>query len=110
MFAVRATGLSMEPRIRDGDLPVMRAGVVGSREGRIVLAEHRGAEDPDGGGAYSIKRYHSEKTATPDGSWRHERIVLEALNAEFAPIAINEAVAAEFRGGAEWVERVRVTI
>ena len=107
MFVVRAVGRSMEPRIHDGDLCVMRAGVEGSREGRIVLAEHRGAEDPEGGGAYSIKRYHSEKAATEDGTWRHDRIVLEPLNPEFAPIEIPEEAAGEFRVVAEWVERVK---
>lgn len=67
---------------------VMRAGLQGTRQGKIVLAEHRGVEDPDSGGAYSIKKYSSEKTATDDGSWRHESITLSPLNSEYAPIEV----------------------
>ena len=110
MFAMRAVGRSMEARIRDGEFCVMRAGVAGSREGRIVLVEHRGVEDPENGGAYSIKRYHGEKTATEDGGWRHERIVLEPLNGEFAPIEIPEEASGEFRMVAEWMERLKVKV
>ncbi|MBR4189994.1 MAG: hypothetical protein IKQ55_08540 [Kiritimatiellae bacterium] len=108
MFAVRAAGRSMEPLIRDGDFCVMRAGVEGSREGRIVLAQHRGVADPESGGAYSIKRYRSEKRATSDGSWRHERIVLEPLNRDFDAIEIGEEDADGVRIVAERVEGVRV--
>ena len=108
MFAVRAAGRSMEPLIRDGDFCVMRAGVEGSREGRIVLAQHRGVADPESGGAYSIKRYRSEKRATSDGSWRHERIVLEPLNRDFDAIVIGEEDADGIHIVAERVEGVRV--
>ncbi len=108
MFVVRAMGRSMEPRIHDGQLCVMRAGVEGDREGRIVLAEHRGLEDPDGGGAYSIKCYHSEKAEPEDDSWRHTRIVLKPLNPEFAPIEIPAEAAEEYKIVAEFVERVNV--
>lgn len=82
----------------------------GSREGRIVLAEHRGVEDPENGGAYSIKRYHGEKMATEDGGWCHERILLEPLNGEFAPIEIPKEASGEFRVLAEWMERLKVKV
>ena len=52
MFVVRASVRSMEPKIHDGDLCVMRANPVGSRQGKIVLAHHRDISDPDTGGAY----------------------------------------------------------
>lgn len=58
--------------------------------------------DPEGGGAYSIKRYHSEKVMTED-SWRHERVVLEPLNPEFQGIEIAEEDAGEIRVVAEWL-------
>lgn len=106
MFAVRARGKSMEPKIHDGDLCVMKAGVEGSRDGRIVLAEHRGTDDPDGGGAYSIKRYHSEKRADGE-SWRHEKIWLEPLNKSFESIDIPEDAGDEFRIVAEWLEGMK---
>ena len=90
MFVVRASGRSMEPKIHDGDLCVMRTNPQGTRQGKDVLAEHRSMEDPETGGAYSIKRYSSEKSATDEGSWRHERIILSPLNRDYEPIVIDE--------------------
>ena len=56
----------------------------------IVLAQHRETYDPETGGAYSIKRYSSEKVVTDDGSWRHERIVLHPLNPEYSDIEMKD--------------------
>jgi SOS-response transcriptional repressor LexA len=80
MFVARIAGRSMEPLIPDGSLCVFRAGVTGSRQGRLVLVEAlgRGAND-----RYTVKRYRSEKVQRPDGTWAHERITLEPLNPEF---------------------------
>ena len=61
MFACRAIGRSMEPSIRDGDYIVFRAKPAGTRQGKIVLAQYRGPADPDTGGAFTVKRYSSEK-------------------------------------------------
>jgi phage repressor protein C with HTH and peptisase S24 domain len=80
MFVARIAGRSMEPRIPDGSLCVFRAGVAGSREGRLVLVEYLGGGAND---RHTIKRYHSAKTHQPDGSWQHEMIRLESLNPEF---------------------------
>jgi SOS-response transcriptional repressor LexA len=82
MFAGRIVGRSMEPRIPDGSLCVFRAGVTGSRQGRLVLVEALGGGAND---RYTVKRYRSEKNQRPDGTWEHERIVLEPLNPEFEP-------------------------
>jgi SOS-response transcriptional repressor LexA len=73
MFVAQIAGHSMEPLIPDGSLCVFRAGVTGSRVGRLVLAEDREAN------AFAVKRYKSEKADTDEG-WRHERIRLESLN------------------------------
>lgn len=78
MFLVRIQGQSMEPRIPDGSLCIFRAGVAGSREGKLVLVENRGVSES--GGRYSVKRYHSRKERSPEGGWRHDRIRLESLN------------------------------
>jgi len=80
MFVARIAGRSMEPKIPDGGLCVFRRGVAGSREGRLVLVEHRGGGAND---RYTVKRYHSEKVQLPDGSWTHGNIRLEPLNPEF---------------------------
>ena len=61
MFVCRAVGRSMEPAIRDGDYLVFRANPTGTRQGKVVLAQYRGPADPDVGGAFTVKRYSSEK-------------------------------------------------
>jgi hypothetical protein len=88
MFVARAVGRSMEPRIQDGDLCAFRTDVVGSREGKIVLVQYRGPADPDTGGAYAVKKYSSEKARAGDDSWRHTRIILSPLNAEYEAIVL----------------------
>jgi len=84
MFVARIAGRSMEPRIPDGSLCVFRAGVTGSREGRLVLVEYLGGGAND---RHTVKRYHSVKEQFPDGSpdgiWKHKKIRLEPLNPEF---------------------------
>lgn len=80
MFVARIAGRSMEPRIPDGSLCVFRAGVAGSREGRLVLVEYLGGGAND---RHTVKRYHSVKRQRPDGSWTHAAIRLEPLNPEF---------------------------
>ena len=102
MFVVRAAGRSMEPKIHDGDLCVMRKYEGGSRNGEIVLAQHRDFSDPESGGAYSIKKYSSEKVVEEDGSWHHERITLSPLNREFEPIVIDANEDGEFAVVAVW--------
>jgi len=80
MFVAKIAGRSMEPRIPDGSLCVFRAGVTGSRQGRLVLVEYLGGGLND---RYTVKRYHSEKSQGADGQWSHETIRLEPLNQEF---------------------------
>ena len=80
MFVARIAGRSMEPRIPDGSLCVFRAGVTVSREGRLVLVEYLGGGTND---RHTVKRYRSVKEQSPDGTWKHETIRLEPLNAEF---------------------------
>jgi phage repressor protein C with HTH and peptisase S24 domain len=73
MFVAEIAGHSMEPRIPDGALCVFRYGVVGSRTGRLVLAEERGAAGND---RYAVKRYHRDQNK-PDS------ITLESLNRDY---------------------------
>lgn len=83
MFTARIVGRSMEPVIPDDSLCVFRAGVTGSRQGRLVLVEALGRGSND---RYTVKRYRSEKTQTGEESgdaWSHSRIRLEPLNPEF---------------------------
>lgn len=86
-FVAKVVGRSMEPKIKDGSYCLFTFGVVGSRAGRIVLAQHSSISDPETGGSYTVKKYWSEKTTTED-SWKHERIRLLPINPEFTPIEI----------------------
>jgi phage repressor protein C with HTH and peptisase S24 domain len=93
-FIAEIVGHSMEPVIPDGSLCIFRAPVVGSRTGRLVLAEDVHAN------AYAVKRYKSEKTATEEG-WKHQRIRLESLNPDYpswdlAPDEEKYRIVAEF--------------
>ena len=102
MFVCRAVGRSMEPTIRDGDYIVFRAKPAGTRQGRIVLAQYRGPADPDTGGAFTVKRYSSEKQGDDEADWKHTRVVLSPTNPDYQPIVLTEddaghvAVLAEF--------------
>lgn len=103
MFVVRAAGRSMEPRILDGDLVVLRAEPQGTRQGKIVLAQYRGPADPETGGSYAIKKYSSVKRVSPDGQWSHRQITLSPLNRTFEPIILSVEDEADFRILAEFV-------
>jgi SOS-response transcriptional repressor LexA len=76
MFVARIKGHSMEPRIPDGSLCVFRHGVVGSRNGRLVLVRNSELADDN---QYTVKRYRSEKIQNDDG-FLQRRIRLESLN------------------------------
>jgi SOS-response transcriptional repressor LexA len=99
MFVARIVGRSMEPRIPDGSLCVFRRGVAGSRQGRLVLVEQTGAGAND---RYTVKRYASRKAEREDGTWSHEKILLEPLNPEFEPWEL-EPEEERFRIVAEFV-------
>ncbi|MBU0683995.1 MAG: DUF2075 domain-containing protein [Candidatus Omnitrophica bacterium] len=103
MFVVRASGKSMEPRIKDGDHCIFKFPVVGSRQNKIVLVQHLSTTD-ETGCRYSIKKYTSKKTFNADGTWQHEQIVLNPLNAKFDPIVIDNAEDGEFMVVAEFVD------
>lgn len=76
MFIARIQGHSMEPKIPDGSLCVFRRGVVGSRQGRLVLVRNSELADDN---QYTVKRYRSEKQVSEEG-FVQTRIRLESLN------------------------------
>ena len=107
-FIVQAVGHSMEPRIHDGDYCLFETYKGGSREGKIVLAEHQGEVDSDYEGAYSIKVYHSKKVFDEDGYWQHESITLQPLNRNYDPISIDTEDADSFRIVGEFIDTIEV--
>jgi SOS-response transcriptional repressor LexA len=80
VFVAQVVGRSMEPLIPEGSLCVFRHDVVGTRQGKLLLIQRKGASDA--GGEFTVKRYTSVKSQTEEG-WRHERIRLEPLNPDY---------------------------
>jgi superfamily II DNA or RNA helicase len=103
MFAARVVGHSMEPRIPAGTYCLFKSPVTGSRQGRIVLVQHRDVQDPETGGCYTVKVYESEKSSKGE-PWAHTRITLRPLNKSYQPVVLTPedegavTVAAEFVG------------
>jgi hypothetical protein len=103
MFVAQVVGRSMEPLIADGSFCIFRAPVVGSRQGkRLLIQEIRSAGSSS---AFTVKRYTSEKSATPEYEWQNETIRLEPLNPEFAAFDLNpDEFESRYRVIAEFVE------
>ncbi len=99
----------MEPTIHDGDYIVFRANPVGTRQGKIVLAQYRGPADPETGGAFTVKKYSSEKRQAGEAAWRHARIILSPMNPAFEPIVIHVDAVQAFRVVAEFIAVLRST-
>ena len=76
LFVAQVVGESMNKRIPNGAWCLFRANPQGTRNGKIVVVQHRSISDPETGGSYTVKRYRSEKVMDADGTWRHERIEL----------------------------------
>lgn len=90
MFVTRVVGESMNKRIINGSWCLFKANPGGNRNGKIVLVQHRDIEDPDHGGTYTVKTYHSEKIEE-DGVLVNQRIVLKPeTNAYgYSPIVVD---------------------
>ena len=78
----------MIPKIQDGDICVFEWYRAGSRNGEIVLTQCRN-NDPEYGGRYTIKKYHSEKAVTEEG-WQHTKVELIPLNKDYDVIELDE--------------------
>jgi len=105
LFVAQVTGESMNLRIPNGAWCLFRANPQGTRNGKVVVAQHRSIHDPELGGTYTIKVYSSSKVVAPDGSWRHTEIRLQPDSdaAGFEPIVIRAALDGEFRIVAEFL-------
>jgi hypothetical protein len=99
MFVARVVDRSMEARIPDGSLCVFRAGVVGSREGKLVLVERFGTKETSA--RYTIEKYTSRKVRSEEGECKHAAVRLEPLNPEFDGF---ELKAGEARVTAEFIQ------
>jgi uncharacterized protein len=90
LFVAQVVGESMNRRIPNGAWCLFRSNPAGTREGKVVVVQHRSISDPETGGRYTLKLYSSEKTTTTDGSWQHTRITLrpDSTQSEFQPLVI----------------------
>lgn len=68
LFIAQVHGESMNRRIPNGAWCLFKAKPAGTRQEKIVLAQHRDIEDQEHGGRYTIKRYFSEKYQAEIGS------------------------------------------
>ncbi len=106
LFVARVAGESMNRRIPNGAWCVFRAPVTGSRQGKVVLVQHRDIADPDHGGRYTVKVYESTKVTDGEGGWRHVEIHLrpDTDAPGYGPIVLRAADEGEVRVIAELVE------
>lgn len=105
LFIAQVVGESMNRRIPNGSWCLFRLNPEGTRNGKVVVAQHRSIHDSELGGSFTIKLYSSSKVTAPDGTWRHSEIRLmpDSDLAEFKPIVIRDAEEQEFRIVAEFL-------
>jgi superfamily II DNA or RNA helicase/SOS-response transcriptional repressor LexA len=96
MFVSRIQGHSMEPIISDGSYCLFTRETAGTKNGRIVLAQKLGLNDVDSGASFSIKKYESSKVYDSDTEWRHENIILKAVNPDYEDIEISPEESDQF--------------
>jgi len=72
MFVAQVVGRSMEPLIPDGAWCLFRRYQGGTREGKIVLVQHRDIADSETGGSYTSNATAAARPPTlrPGGTWR----------------------------------------
>ncbi len=80
LFVAHVVGESMNRRIPNGAHCIFRHPVEGSRNGRVLLVQHRDIADPETGGSYTVKVYerqgwisttqerHADITLKPDST------------------------------------------
>jgi len=105
MFVARAVGESMNRRIPNGAWCLFRLAGAGTRQGKVVLAQHREIQDSGTGGHFTVKVYESRKEQLPDGSWCHASIILrpDTTAAGYEPIILTPEAVADLRIIAELV-------
>ena len=91
LFVAQVIGESMNRRIPNEAWCLFRIAPTGTRNGKVVVAQHRSIHDSDLGGSYTIKVYQSEKRVAADGEWTHTRITLkpDSTDTSYADIEID---------------------
>jgi len=89
-FVAQVVGESMNRRIPNGAWCLFRANPVGSRQGKVVVVQHREISDTDTGGHVTVKVYESKKVSDQEGEWRHSAIILrpDSTLSHYQPIVL----------------------
>jgi uncharacterized protein len=97
MFIAQVVGESMNKRIPNGAWCLFRRNPAGTRQGKVVLAQHRDISDPETGGSFTVKLYSSEKARDEQEGWTHTRIILSpsSNDGSFQPIVLQEQKGSE---------------
>ena len=92
LFVAQVIGESMNRRIPNGSWCLFRLKQAGTRQGKVVLVQHRDIADTDTGGHYTVKVYESAKKVLADGTWRHASIILrpDTTASGYEPIVLSE--------------------
>jgi len=92
LFVAQVIGESMNRRIPNGAWCLFRLNPEGTRQGKVVLAQHRGIADVDNGGQFTVKKYESKKIFNPDGTWHHTLIALrpETTAVGYEPLTFSD--------------------
>ncbi len=82
----------MNKRIPNGSWCLFRLKPSGTRQGKVLLVQHRSIDDPDTGGHYTIKIYGSEKAVDDNEGWKHRRITLkpDSTESHYKPIVFED--------------------
>lgn len=106
-FVAQVIGESMNQRIPNGAWCLFKANPAGSRDGKIVLVQHRDIQDPAYAGSYTIKVYKSQKVPTGDG-WQHQQIILEPRSnqPDFEKLTFSSGKAEELRVIGEYITTI----
>jgi len=104
-FVAQVLGESMNRRIPNGSWCLFKANSAGSREGKIVLVQHRDIQDIEQGGHYTVKEYHSDKVFSEDGEWQHSKITLRPKTSAlgYKEIVLGEDQARDLRVVGEYI-------
>lgn len=105
LFVAQVVGESMNRRIPNGSWCLFKSNPAGSRQGKVVLVQHREIADSETGGHYTIKLYESSKRQMQDGSWKHDLITLrpDTSFSEFEDILLQNDQAEQLNVIAELV-------
>lgn len=87
MFVAQVVGESMNRRIPNGSWCLFKSNPGGTRNGKVVLVQHRSIEDPDHGGSYTFKVYQSEKGDTGEVG-ENRKVVLRPDTTGFGYVPI----------------------